>query len=244
MQLVSVIMPYYRKKEYVENAIISVENQSYKNLELIIIYDDDNINDFEFLKNITQKYSNIKILKNDHNIGAGLSRNKGIKNANGNLIAFIDADDFWYSEKIEKQIAYLDEKNLDFVFCDYLKKRGAKKKEIICSKEILKYENLLYSCDIGLSTVLIKKNIILNNPFPPLKTKEDFVVWLSIAKKGTNLVKLNETLVEWNSVEGSLSSNIFQKVIDGYRVYRKFQNFSVLVSIYYLIILSFNSLKK
>ena len=157
MQLVSVIMPYYRKKEYVENAIISVENQSYKNLELIIIYDDDNINDFKFLKNITQKYSNIKILKNDHNIGAGLSRNKGIKNANGNLIAFIDADDFWYSEKIEKQISYLNEKNLDFVFCDYLKKSGSKKKEIICSKEILKYENLLYSCDIGLSTVLIKK---------------------------------------------------------------------------------------
>ena len=108
----------------------------------------------------------------------------------------------------------------------------------------MKYENLLYSCDIGLSTVLIKKNIILNNPFPPLKTKEDFVAWLSIAKQGTNLVKLNQTLVEWNNVKGSLSSNIFQKVIDGYKVYRKFQNFSVFVSIYYLIILSFNSLKK
>jgi len=244
MQLVSVIMPYYRKKEYVENAIISVENQSYKNIELIIIYDDDDINDFKFLKNITQKYNNIKILKNDNNIGAGLSRNKGIKNANGDLIAFIDADDFWYNEKIEKQIAYLNEKNLDFVFCDYIKKNGYKKKEIICNKEIIKYENLLYSCDIGLSTVLIKKNIILNNPFPPLKTKEDFVAWLSIAKQGTNLVKLNQTLVEWNNVKGSLSSNIFQKMIDGYKVYRKFQNFSVFVSIYYLIILSFNSLKK
>ena len=68
MQLVSVIMPYYRKKEYVENAIISVENQSYKNLELIIIYDDDNINDFKFLEDITNKYSNIRIIKNDNNI--------------------------------------------------------------------------------------------------------------------------------------------------------------------------------
>ena len=244
MQLVSVIMPYYRKKEYVENAIISVENQSYKNLELIIIYDDDNINDFKFLEDITNKYSNIRIIKNENNIGAGLSRNKGIKHSNGNLIAFIDADDFWYSEKIEKQVAYLNEKNLDFIFCDYLKKKGPKKKEIICNKEILKYENLLYSCDIGLSTVLIKKNIILNNPFPSLKTKEDFVVWLEIAKKGINPVKLNKILVEWNSVEGSLSSNVFQKFIDGYRVYRKFQNFNILVSIYYLIILSFNSLKK
>ena len=88
----------------------------------------------KFLKNITQKYSNIKIIKNDHNIGAGLSRNKGIKNANGNLIAFIDADDFWYSEKIEKQIAYLDEKNLDFVFCDYLKKSGSKKKKLFAKR--------------------------------------------------------------------------------------------------------------
>ena len=121
MQLVSVIMPYYRKKEYVENAIISVENQSYKNIELIIIYDDDDINDFKFLKNITQKYNNIKILKNDHNIGAGLSRNKGIKNANGNLIAFIDADDFWYSEKIEKQISYLNEKIQEDKFQIFIK---------------------------------------------------------------------------------------------------------------------------
>ena len=244
MQLVSAIMPYYRKKKYVDNAIISVVNQSYKNLELIIIYDDEDISDFEFLKSVTQKYKNIRIIKNDCNIGAGQSRNKGIKNANGNLIAFIDADDVWYSKKVEKQITYLNEQNLDFVFCDYLKKNGNKKKKIICNKKILKYENLLYSCDIGLSTVLIKKNIILNNPFPSLKTKEDFVAWLNITKKGINPVKLNEILVEWNSVKGSLSSNIFQKVIDGYRVYRKFQNFNILISIYYLILLSFNSLKK
>ncbi len=244
MQLVSVIMPYYRKKEYVENAIASVINQSYKNLELIIVYDDGDIKDFEFLKDITQKYNNIRIINNENNIGAGLSRNKGIKNAHGNLIAFIDADDFWYKEKIKKQIAYLVEQNLDFVFCDYLKKTGSKKKEIICKKKILNYQNLLYSCDIGLSTVLVKKNIILNNPFPSLKTKEDFVTWLNIAKNGINPVKLDKILVEWNSVKGSLSSNIFQKLIDGYRVYRKFQNFNFFKSIYYLFFLSINSLKK
>tara|TARA_B100001250_G_scaffold410535_1_gene437167 strand:+ start:765 stop:1499 length:735 start_codon:yes stop_codon:yes gene_type:complete len=244
MQLVSVIMPYYRKKEYIENAIFSVVNQSYKNLELIIIYDDEDINDYKFIKNIIQKYSNIRIIKNDNNIGVGQSRNVGIKHAKGNLIAFIDADDVWYNEKIEKQVIHLNKKNLDFVFCDYLKKSGSKIKKIICEKEILRYEDLLYSCDIGLSTVLIKKNIILNNPFPSLKTKEDFVVWLSITKKGINPVKLNQILVEWNSVKGSLSSNIFQKIIDGYRVYRKFQNFNLLISIYYLIILSINSLKK
>ena len=244
MKLVSIILPYYKNKKTIEETINSVLLQTYKNFELIIVYDDKDQNDFDFLNKIIQKYNNIKIIKNENNIGAGLSRNNGIKNAKGNLIAFIDADDYWYSEKLEKQVSYLEEKNLDFVFCDYIKKTGPKVKKIICKRNILKYKNLLYSCDIGLSTVLIKKKIILNNPFPSLKTKEDFSAWLNISKSGINPTKLNEILVEWNNVSGSLSSNIFQKITDGYKVYRKFQNFNFFSSIYYLFFLSINSLKK
>ena len=244
MQLVSVIMPYYRKRKYVKNSITSVINQSYKNLELIIIYDDQNPNDFEYLKSITKNYNNIKIIKNNSNIGAGLSRNNGIENSKGNLIAFLDADDSWYEKKIEKQLTFLNKNNLDFVFCDYIKKTGSKSKKIISNRKVLSYQDLLYSCDIGLSTVLIKKNIISKYPFPSLKTKEDFVVWLNIAKSGIVPTNLNEILVEWNNVSDSLSSNIFQKIKDGYRVYRNFQNFNFLKSIYFLIVLSINSLKK
>ncbi len=244
MQLVSVIMPYYRKKRHVKNSIISVINQSYKNLELIIIYDDKDLNDFEYIQSITKKYSNIKIIKNNNNIGAGLSRNNGIENSKGDLIAFLDADDSWYEKKIEKQVTYLNKQNLDFVFCDYVKKTGSKSKKIITNRKALSYKDLLYSCDIGLSTVLIKKKIISKYPFPSLKTKEDFVVWLNIAKSGIVPTNLNEILVEWNNVSDSLSSNIFQKIKDGYRVYRNFQNFNFLVSIYFLIVLSINSLKK
>tara|TARA_B100000579_G_scaffold363156_1_gene321597 strand:- start:160 stop:894 length:735 start_codon:yes stop_codon:yes gene_type:complete len=244
MQLVSVIMPYYRKRKYVKNSITSVINQSYKNLELIIIYDDQNPNDFEYLKSITKNYNNIKIIKNNSNIGAGLSRNNGIENSKGNLIAFLDADDSWYEKKIEKQLTFLNKNNLDFVFCDYIKKTGSKSKKIISNRKVLSYQDLLYSCDIGLSTVLIKKNIISKYPFPSLKTKEDFVVWLNIAKSGIVPTNLNEILVDWNNVNDSLSSNIFQKIKDGYRVYRNFQNFNFLKSIYFLIVLSINSLKK
>ncbi len=244
MQLVSVIMPYYRKKRHIKNSIISVINQSYKNLELIIIYDDKDLNDFEYIQSITKKYNNIKIIKNNNNIGAGLSRNNGIENSKGDLIAFLDADDIWYEKKIEKQVNYLNKQNLDFVFCDYLKKTGSKSKKIITNRKALSYKDLLYSCDIGLSTVLIKKKIISKYPFPSLKTKEDFVVWLNIAKSGIVPTNLNEILVEWNNVSDSLSSDIFQKIKDGYRVYRNFQNFNFLVSIYFLIVLSINSLKK
>ena len=98
MHFVSVIMPYFKKKEYVERSILSVINQTYKNLELILIYDDESMDDFEYISNICGKFKNIKIIKNIKNLGAGESRNIGIKFATGDLVAFIDADDYWYEK--------------------------------------------------------------------------------------------------------------------------------------------------
>ena len=121
MYFVSVIMPYFKKKEYVEKSILSVINQSYKNLELIIIYDDESMDDFEYISKICNKFKNIKIIKNIKNLGAGESRNIGIKSATGDLVAFIDADDYWYEEKLEKQINFLQKNNYKFIFCNYIK---------------------------------------------------------------------------------------------------------------------------
>ena len=103
---------------------------------------------------------------------------------------------------------------------------------------------LLKSCDIGLSTVLIKSNLIKKNLFPNLKTKEDYVVWLNITKQKINAYCLDETLVIWNNTKNSLSSNVSQKILDGYKVYRVYEKFNLLKSIFYLIILSLNSFKK
>ena len=80
--------------------------------------------------------------------------------------------------------------------------------------------------------------------FPNLKTKEDYVAWLKILKKGFYAHNLNETLVIWNSVEDSLSASFFQKIFDGFRVYYNYEKFSFLKSIFCLLILSLNSVKK
>ena len=244
MHFVSVIMPYFKKREYVEKTINSVINQTYKNLELIIVYDDEDNYDYDYLNNICSDFNNIKITKNKKNVGAGESRNIGIKLAKGDLIAFIDADDYWFEKKIEKQVEFLDHNNYEFVYCNYIKKSKNIEKTISFKRKFLNYYLLLKSCDIGLSTVLIKTNLIQNNLFPKLKTKEDFVAWLSITKQKKTAYCLDETLVIWNKTKNSLSSNTFQKVSDGYKVYRIYQNFSVLKSVLYLIILSINSLKK
>ena len=93
---VSVIMPYYRNRKHVRKSILSVLNQSFKNLELIIIFDDTNDEDLKFLNSFKKIDKRIKIIKNKKNVGAGLSRNSGIEISKGKYISFLDSDDFWH----------------------------------------------------------------------------------------------------------------------------------------------------
>tara|TARA_Y100000590_G_scaffold469056_1_gene654650 strand:+ start:1372 stop:2103 length:732 start_codon:yes stop_codon:yes gene_type:complete len=243
MHLVSVIMPYFKKRNYVEKSIRSVINQTYKMFELIIIYDDEDKSDLNFIKEIIGNNEKVKLVINENNIGAGNSRNQGIKLSNGEFIAFIDSDDYWNENKLARQVDYINKNNFDFVFCNYEKIINDKKK-IILSKKSLNYNDLLKSCDIGLSTVILKKNVINKISFPNLKTKEDYVFWLDLTKKNIIAHNQGDVLVSWNKVKNSLSSSVIQKIKDGFIVYYKYQNFNFFKSLYFLGRLSLNSLKK
>ena len=107
------------------------------------------------------------------------------------------------------------------------------------------YRDLLKSCNIGLSTVILKKNILNKYfSFSNLKTKEDFILWLKLLKSGYKIGYLDRNLTQWNKVNNSLSSNNIQKLKDGFKVFNYYMNFNLLKSIYYLFILSLNSFKK
>jgi len=245
MPLVSVIIPYFKKIDYIKKSINSVLNQTFKDFEIILIYDDSELSDLSEIKREFNQNSKIKIIRNSNNLGAGISRNIGIENSTGKIIAFLDADDFWLPKKLEKQINFMIENKFDFTFCDYEKKISSKKTINVKSKKNkLNYNDLINSCDIGLSTVLLNKEIIKNELFPKLKTKEDYVAWLKITKENIYAYNLNESLVIWNNVENSLSSNFFQKISDGFKVYYIYEKFNILKSLYYLFKLSINSLKK
>ena len=106
------------------------------------------------------------------------------------------------------------------------------------------YKKLIKSCDIGLSTVIIKKSLIKNLRFPNLKTKEDYVLWLEIAKNGKIIHALNTKLTQWRKSKNSLSSSVVRKLTDGYYVYRHYLKLSVIKSLYSLLVLSINFLNK
>ncbi len=246
MDLVSVIIPYYRKKNFISHSIDSVLKQSYKNLEVIVIYDDEIDIDLKFIKEIQRKDNRIIIIKNEKKMGAGISRNIGISNAKGKYVAFLDADDIWHINKLKIQINFMEKHNISVSHTSY--SIINEDKEIIgkrIARNFYKLDELLKSCDIGTSTVVLKKTLIDNNiAFAPLKTKEDFVLWLKLLKKEVKIYGLEEDLMLWTKSKYSLSSSTLQKIIDGFRVYHKYMNFGFLKSIYYLICLSINFIKK
>jgi len=243
--LISIIIPFYKKKPFFSKTIKSVLNQSYKNFEIILIYDDISKHDLKFVKKILLKIKKKKIIVNKKNLGVGRSRNIGIKMAKGNFIAFLDADDIWHKNKLKEQLIFMKKNKTDFSYTNYLiideNEKYIKKINV---PKMIKYEDLLYSCNIGLSTVMANSKLFKYDFFPCLKTKEDYVLWLRLSKKNVKMLGINKTLTQWRKTNDSLSSSIIQKLKDAFIVYNKHLKFSMLNSLILTFILSLNFIKK
>ena len=240
---ISIIIPYFKKIDFIDSTLKSIYSQTYKNFEIIIIYDDPTKIDLNALKKKI-KNKNVKLIINKKNIGAGLSRNKASTQAKGKYLAFIDADDIWEKNKLKYQLKFMKKNDYDFSFTSHsILNSENKKVGKIKAKKILTYNDLIKSCDIGLSTVVIKKKIFLRYLFSKNKTKEDYSLWLRLSKD-IYLRGLDKDLVKWRKVKNSLSSNFYQKIKDAFLIYFSQEKQGILKSIKSVFILSLNYLIK
>ena len=240
---VSVIIPYYKNLKYIHKCVQSIYNQNYKNLEIILVYDDKNKSDLRVIKKKFGKYKNFKIFTNYKNLGVSMSRNKGINKAKGYYIAFLDSDDFWKKNKLKVQISFMELNNLDLSYTAYeILKNKRKVKHSV--KKKYTYNELIKKCDIGLSTVVMRSKMSSIGLFPNLKTQEDFALWLKYTRKKSKIMGINKYLSVWRDKPNSLSKNTIQKINDSFKVFYRLENKNILVSFYYLFILSTNKLKK
>ena len=245
MTLVSIIMTYYKKELFVEDSIKSILNQSYQNFEIILINDD--IDNKNFIESISSLDYRIKLTHNEKNLGAGESRNKAIGLTKGDYIAFCDCDDLWKKNKLELQLDFMREFNLDFSYTSYdIVDEDSNFIGMRKAPRDINFKKLRNSCDIGLSTVITKKNIYQNDKyqFPSLKTKEDYVLWLKLALNGVKMKGIQQNLASWRKNKDSLSSSTIQKLLDGYKVYRVYLGYGIVRSLFYLTILSINFILK
>ena len=242
---ISVIITYFNKRRFIKKTLDSIFFQSFKNYELIFVYDDSNYEDLKYIKPYLKAFKNTKIIINKKNLGVARSRNKALAKCKGNYIAFIDSDDTWKKTKLMKQLKFMKKKSSNFSFTSYNvidEQNKFIKKRIVTIDPT--YEKLQKKNIIGLSTVMINRIIIKDVNFPNLKTQEDFALWLSLIKKGHKLSHINDTLSSWRKCNDSLSSNNLQKIIDAFKLYYIYQNKNLLLSIYSVIVLGYNKLFK
>lgn len=244
--LVSIITPYYSNKEFIIKTVNSVLLQTYKNWELIIVDDENSEESGLILNNIKKINPNkINIFSTNKNSGVAFARNLGIKNSKGKFIAFLDSDDYWKKNKLEKQILQLRKKKADFVYTNYsiVNINNNTLSNIYCD-EIINYEGLLKNCTICCSSVLLKKNILKKIKFKNYKTKEDYDLWLRILKKNYKFVHIKNFLTFYTKRNKSLSSNHFNNIINAYKIYKYNFGSKPFKIIYFIIILYINAFKK
>ena len=244
--LVSVIIPYHKKKNFFTLTIDSIKKQSFKNFEVILIYDDTDLSELSFVKKKLSKIKNKKILLNKQILGPGFSRNKGISKSRGTYIAFCDADDIWYKDKLKYQLKFMKENKLIFSHTSYnIIDLKNKKIGMFNVESKITYDDLIKSCDIGLSTVMLKKSLISKkNSFCKLKTKEDYFLWLNIIKGLKVIYGINKLLSSWRFTEGSLSNSLYQKLNDAFKLYNSYEKYNFIISLYFVIRLSLYALVK
>ena len=241
---ISIIITYYKKKSFILKTFKTINEQTYKNYELIFVYDDDDLTDLKYIKKHITIFKKHKIIVNKKNYGVSKSRNIAIKFAKGKYIAFIDSDDIWQNKKLNIQLKLMNAEKADISYTAY--RIIDKKDKILGTRNVsreINYEKLLRYCEIGLSTVIIKKKFLKKNKFPEIKTQEDFALWLILIKKGLKFLPIKKVLSSWRRTDNSLSSNILQKISDAFKVFYFIEKKNLIISIISVVILSINKLK-
>ena len=231
----SVITPIYNAEYFLEETLNSIRDQSYQDWESILINDNSTDKSLEIANKFAQLDSRFKIINKSESGGAAKARNSGIESAQGRFIAFLDSDDIWLPNKLEKQISFMKLNNIDFSFTGYnfISESGVLGDFVGVPNEV-SYNELLRGNIIACLTAVYDTQKLGKIYMPDVLKRQDFGLWLKITKMGVNAVGINESLAKYRLRTGSLSSSKFNTMQHTWAVYRHVEKLSFLASLMYL----------
>lgn len=235
--VVSVVMPAYNAATYLPNTVQSVLEQSFKDLELLIVDDASSDHTFEVVEKLSATDSRITYIKLDENQGVANARNVGVQHSRGEYVAFLDSDDIWLPDKLKIQLTFMQQHQVDFSYCSYevVDDHGTKIGERKISETKLDYHEMLKGNRIGLLTVMLSRKIAQRYPFPEIN-HEDYACWLSIARNGTVAYLASEQiLAKYRKHQTSLSANKIQAAQWTWTIYRRHEHLGLFKSFYYFL---------
>ena len=233
-KLVSIIMPTYNCAKFIGKTIESVIAQTYENWELVIVDDCSKDNTEE----VVSKYKDnrIKYYRLENNSGAAVARTEAMKKAIGSYMAFLDSDDLWKEDKIEKQLKFMKDNNYNFTCTEYeqIDEEGNKLNKVIKVKKRADYNRILLDCPVGNSTVMYNVEKLGKFEVPNIRKRNDDALWLQILKKEKYIYGMPEVLMEYRIRSNSISSNKLSLVKYHWQLYREIEHLSVFRSVFHI----------
>lgn len=245
--LVSIIIPIYNSEKFLEKTINSVINQTLSNWELLLV-DDCSVDDsYKIASEYAKKDKRIKYFNLEKNSGAAVARNYALKKSKGRFIAYLDADDLWKKEKLEKQIDFMLKNNIVFSCTDYEKidEEGNFLKKVklpnVIDYNLFLRNTIIQTVGVMVDTKNIDKELLV---MPNIRRRQDAATWCQLLKNGYLCYEVPNFLAYYRVVNNSLSSNHFRAMKGTWYLFRKIEKLSLIKSIYCFIGYAFNAVKK
>ena len=234
--LVSIITPNYNCSRFIAETIESVLAQTYTNWEMIIVDDYSTDDSYQIALNYATKDLRIKVLQNEKNSGAAFSRNSALDIAQGEYIAFLDSDDLWESNKLEKQIAFMQENDCDFSYTiyDLIDENSESLNRRVRIPNKLSYIKYLHHCFTGCLTVMYKNEIAENIRSFLIKNNNDYGLFLQVIKNSKNAMGLKECLAHYRIRSSSISRKKIGKVKPYFQLMHDNLGFSYILVCWFL----------
>lgn len=207
--MVSIITPCHNAEKFIGETIESVLKQTYDNWELIVVDDGSTDGSADIVKRYQEGDSRIKYFRIDKASGSpSKPRNLGIENSKGNYIAFLDSDDLWLEDKLEKQVAFMQKRgiNLSYSFYEKIDDAGCRNDRVVRTRMLTSYRDLLKSNSIPCLTAMVRRDVVAEMRFKEIP-QEDFCFWLDILRKGYVAHNLGEVTALYREAKGSRSAN-------------------------------------
>lgn len=235
--LVSILIPTYNSEQFIAEAIGSVQQQTYQNWEMIVVDDASSDGTVALISKLMQTDNRIQLQVLESNSGTGVARNTALAKAKGKYIAFLDADDLWKPEKLEKQINFMQTQKLPFTFSFYdcIDEQGNSLNKRVEAPLNLSYRQLFLCNYVGNLTGIYDVDYFGKISISSIRKRQDWMHWLTILKKIKTAKPVPESLALYRVRDNSLSTSKTALIKYNFTVYRQFHRFNLVVSMLCMI---------
>lgn len=243
---VSIIMPMFNSGQFIKDAIQSITKQTYSDWELLVVDDCSKDDSANIVKELISDEPRVRLISLNSNGGAAVARNAGIRASTGRYIAFLDSDDRWDQNKLEKQVKFMEERKVAFSHTGFRRvdsQTGLVLSEYLPAEE-LTYKDMLYANQVGCLAAMFDTKYTGRIEMPNIRKRQDYAMWLKIIREVGSVHGVQEILASYTVRNDSISSNKFSLLKYNYSVFRDCEGFSLPMSLYYLLANTFARIKR